>query len=120
MLTHDPHPPHVAENDPTTLPTLIFSGGDDSDVYAKERVIRTWVDERNTQRGAAGVSPIIDVVCPAARHKIDNELPQYGAVGVRNSAAEFALALMTGRIGNFGIGNFKEGDDTFDVVCKRL
>lgn len=118
-LTHDPHPPHVGKIKPSTpfwnslafrfapsllfnsvksqsvaypssIKTLVFSGGDKEDVYAKSYVIRDWVSDQNSLRQEAGGPSVLSVRCPHAAHEIDNELPQYGGTEVRAAAAEFA------------------------------
>jgi pimeloyl-ACP methyl ester carboxylesterase len=142
-LTHDPHPPHVSEikpsspfwsklilefsprlignsvlsqkeNYPSNLPTLVFSAGDKDDMYAKAEVVRAWVSDKNTQRATTGAAPIINASCSQSMHEMDNELPEYGGVEVRNSAAEFAHEIVTGSVNNFG-----SGDNTFGTVCKK-
>ena len=101
---------------PSDIPTLVFSGGDsERHVRKQAEVIRAWVAEKNAQRVKDGASPIVNVSCQHSMHEMDNELPEYGGVEVRNSAAEFAHAIKVGTVKDFG-----PSDNTFGTVCKKV
>ncbi|HEY8271141.1 MAG TPA: alpha/beta hydrolase [Pseudobdellovibrionaceae bacterium] len=141
-LTHDPHPPHVApvrpdtpfwshlafqfsprlvaesilsqhRSYPTDIPTLIFTGGDAEDMYAKEWVVRSWIQEQNRVRQSSQSSPIVNVACSGARHELDNETESFGGLEVQNSSAAFAQAIAAGKLEMFSAGK-----DTFGKICK--
>ena len=82
-------------------------------MYAKEEVVRAWVVDKNALRAKAGTAPIVNISCPHSMHEMDNELPEYGGLEVRNSAAEFAHEIVAGTVKSFG-----SGDNTFGAVCK--
>jgi pimeloyl-ACP methyl ester carboxylesterase len=143
-LTHDPNPPHVGPIDPNSpfwsklafefaprlvgesvlsqnatypinIPTLVFSGGDREDMYAKARIVRQWVDDQNSPRKTSGELAIMNISCPHAMHEMDNELPSYGGVEVRNTAAAFAKSVITETI-----PNLTDGPGTFGSACSRV
>ncbi len=140
-LTHDPHPPHVGPNKPNTpfwssliaafaprlvaesvlsqhlsyptdIPTLVVTGGDREDVYAKEWVVRDWVNEQNKARVNSAKPLIIDLSCPHAMHELDNETPTFGGVEIKNSAAAFAQAVVLGKVDEFRTSS------AFGTVCQ--
>jgi len=143
-LTHDPHPPHVgpiqpgspfwsklavgfaprlvansvlsqAEEYPLGLKTLVFSGGDAEDVYAKAWAVRGWVDEQNALRNDENDANIISISCPHAMHEMDNELPEYGGVEVRETAVEFAREVALDNK-----APFFEASKPYGTICSRV
>jgi pimeloyl-ACP methyl ester carboxylesterase len=142
-LTHDPNPPHVGpiapasplwsklifhfspdlmlnsalsqgQEYPLSVPTLVFIGGEREDVYAKSRVVRSWVDEQNEYRKAQGNQNIISVQCPHAMHEMDNELPEFGGLEVRRTAALFAADVVK------GASVLVPASNSFGSVCRRI
>jgi pimeloyl-ACP methyl ester carboxylesterase len=132
-LTHDPHPPHVGpirpdtpfwnnliagfspklmlnsvlsqdEEYPSSIRTLVFSGGNKEDVYAKEWVVRSWTEDKPN---------ITTISCPHAMHEMDNELPEFGGDEVRAIAAQFAHAIASG-------SNFEENLKTRGAICSEV
>jgi pimeloyl-ACP methyl ester carboxylesterase len=75
---------------PTEIKTLIFSGGDKEDVYAKSPVLREWAETQNSLRQSRNAEPILSVQCPHSAHEMDNEPSNYGGQDVRTAAAVFA------------------------------
>lgn len=141
-LTHDPAPPHVGPIEPSTpfwsklimgfspdlmlnaalskeqtypagLPTLVFIGGEHEDVYAKSHVVRAWVEEQNANREAEGAQNMVSIQCPHAMHEVDNELPEFGGVEVRRTAAAFAADVVK------GARTFEFSDHPYGSVCRR-
>lgn len=142
-LTHDPNPPHIGpikinspfwshlvfkfsprlvaesilsqkSSFPTEIPTLVFTGGDTEDVYAKSWIVRSWIVKQNVSRKTSPKSLIINVSCPNGKHELDNETLPFGGGEVRNSAAFFAKAITIGKI-----EMFSSGPDTYGKFCSR-
>ncbi|MGZ3747517.1 MAG: alpha/beta hydrolase [Pseudobdellovibrionaceae bacterium] len=140
-LTHTPHPPHVAavqpdspfwnhlifqfsprlvaesiisqhRDYPADIPTLVFTAGEAEDMYAKEGVIHSWIQQQNHLRQTSHNSPIVDISCPHARHELDNEDMSYGALEVQKSASAFAHSIITGKQEEFAAGK-----ETFGNIC---
>jgi pimeloyl-ACP methyl ester carboxylesterase len=140
-LTHNPNPPHFGPVHPTTpfwshlvygfaprlakesllsqsdvypqdIPTLVFTGGDQEDRYAKAWVVRQWVRKQNESRQSDGNPLIVNISCPHSAHEMDNELASFGGVEVRNSAAYFARTVVAGLP-----TAFTSSPETYGAVC---
>src|SRR5690606_26007944 len=116
-LTSNPAPPHVAPPQPKSpleapglmiellreasaarsapypsgLPTLVVTGGDESDTFVDSARIRDWV----LGRRANGEVEIVGLDCPGAYHEVDNEPEPVGGT-VRAASGDFFDAIMGG------------------------
>ncbi len=97
---------------PLDIPTIVYTGGDRNDMYAKPWSVRKWVKEQNYQRILNSKEPIKNISCPQARHELDNESDIYGGNEVRVSAASFAKAVVESRL-----SDFKKIQSGFGTIC---
>ncbi len=115
-LTSDPSPPHTGPISPTrpvtypnfsgsllvqatyarwqsipsTIPTLLFTGGDTEDTYANTPGLKKFVVDQRS-----GGANITGVGCPGGKHELDNEAEPIGST-VRTMAGEFLDAAIAG------------------------
>jgi alpha-beta hydrolase superfamily lysophospholipase len=81
---------HEARSEPfpATIPTILFTGGEQSDTYADTAGLQAWVGE---QRERAEPANIALVTCEGGKHELDNEAEPMGQE-VRSMAGEFFSA----------------------------
>jgi alpha-beta hydrolase superfamily lysophospholipase len=85
---------------PSGLPTLVFTGGQNEDLYANSEGVEKWVNARR----ATGAT-ITGLKCAGGFHELDNE-PEPMGNAVRSAAASFLASTNRSAPGGGGCASF--------------